>query len=31
MEKLSNCCGASLERRNDGKLYCSECGTYQGK
>ena len=26
----SSCCGARLERRNDGKLYCSECGSYQG-
>jgi hypothetical protein len=27
---LSRCCGAPLERRNDGKLYCSECGSFQG-
>lgn len=26
----SACCGAPLERRNDGKLYCSECGSFQG-
>jgi transposase len=26
---LSSCCGAALERRNDGRLYCSECGKRQ--
>jgi len=31
MEKPSKCCGAPLECRNDGKLYCAERGTYQGQ
>lgn len=27
----SSCCGAAIERRNDGKPHCSECGKTLGR
>ena len=30
LRALSACCGAPLERWNDGKLHCSSCSARQG-